>query len=105
MAKQKRQRNRKIKSDVIRTMHIGPATDTPPPAEIVKIVETVSADDRAWFRQHPDVRHFVRAGVQGEFWPIFHQNLLHVVVVQLTPSYRLRVPVLDGEPEGCKGVH
>ncbi len=65
-----------------------------PPAEIAALIDRASEGDRVWFELHPgeDVR--LRPIIDGEFWPNHFDRASHVIVQQVRPGFRLRLPVM-----------
>jgi hypothetical protein len=59
---------------------------------VPKPAEVWSADDRDWFAAHPDRSHRLREAFPGEFSADF-ANCSHVVVEQMEPGARMRVPM------------
>lgn len=51
-------------------------------------------DDRRYFEAHPEATHRVRALVPDEFFPlIVADEYTHVLVTQLAPGLRARLPI------------
>jgi len=83
MGRERRQRGRRI-----------PAPITPPP-EVSAAIDRISENDREWFERHPGVDERIRLAAYGEFWPTFDSaSVLYVIVMQVRPGFRLRVPVI-----------
>jgi hypothetical protein len=83
MGRAKRQRGRRI-----------PAPITPPP-EVSAAIDRISENDREWFERHPGVDERIRLAAYGEFWPTFDSvNVKYVIVRQVMPGFRLRLPVV-----------
>ena len=66
-----------------------------PPAGVSKNIEQATGGDRRWFEEHPGATFRERPAVAGEFWPVFDSHsVLYVIVIQVAPGWRLRLPVV-----------
>ena len=66
-----------------------------PPQEIATAIDRISADDRDWFELHPGAEDRIRPAAAHEFWPTFDSACVkYVIVRQVWPGFRLRLPVL-----------
>ena len=83
MGKTKRQHGRRV-----------PVPITPPP-EISAAIDRISENDRVWFEGHPGVDERIRLAESDEFWPTFDSvDIKYVIVRQVMPGFRLRLPVV-----------
>ena len=75
----------------------------PTPPQFQEIVERVTARDREYFEAHPHETAYSRQYVPGEFWPVqFPQSTL-VIVREIEPGVRARIPILPRVPEDWEG--
>lgn len=66
-----------------------------PPPEIAAAIDRISADDREWFEAHPGVDERIRPAGPHEFWPHFDSaTVKYVIVHQVWPGYRLKLPII-----------
>jgi hypothetical protein len=66
-----------------------------PPQEIATAIDRISADDRDWFDLNPGAQERIRHAAPHEFWPNFDSaGVKYVIVQQVWPGFRLRLPVL-----------
>jgi hypothetical protein len=66
-----------------------------PPAGVADSVDRITGEDRRWFEDHPNATSRTRPAAPGEFWPVFDSaSVLHVIVTQVRPGFRLRSPVV-----------
>ncbi len=56
-------------------------------------IDFASDQDRRWFADHPGGRRYQRAPVEYEF-PELGGPVLYVVVTQIRPGVRVRMPVV-----------
>jgi hypothetical protein len=68
-----------------------------PPAQAA-IVERVMDDDRDWFAAHPERRWRLRQYVPGEGAPLDEPGATDVVVIQIAPGIRIRLPIQCSRP-------
>jgi len=81
-----------------------PTPVTPPP-EIAAAIDRIVADDRDWFDLHPGSKERIRPAAPGEFWPTFDStNVKYVIVRQVRPGFRLRLPALRLHLPGTERV-
>ncbi len=76
-----------------------------PPPEIAAAIDGTSNEDRLWFEANPLAAYRTRPPVPGEFWPTFDAACVaYVIVHQVRPGFRLRVPILRLYPPKTERV-
>jgi hypothetical protein len=71
-----------------------PEIGTPSP-ETAAAIDKITSEDREWFEQNPGASSRTRPAAPGEFSPGMSSDcVVHVLVVQVQPGYRLRLPVV-----------
>jgi hypothetical protein len=69
------------------------------------IIDHTSEADRRWFAIHPGLEGFQRPCVWGEFWPnLYEDEFVTVIVTQLGPGLRSRVPFVTPSPTTSTGM-
>lgn len=66
------------------------------PQAFSDIIETVSSEDRAYFKQHPGHSFYWRPYVPGELWPAILPGDAWIEVRQIRAGSRLRIPHFKG---------
>jgi hypothetical protein len=70
-----------------------------PPRRFRRLMQRVSARDRAYFERRPDVTDYVRPYVPGESWPLVFPAT-HVRVTQIAPGVRTKAFLIVTSREG-----
>lgn len=66
-----------------------------PSREIAAAIDKIRDDDREWFEAHRGVEERIRPAGPHEFWPQFDSaTVKYVIVRQVFPGYRLKLPVI-----------
>ena len=79
--------------------------DAVPDPDFLRALERLSEDDRRWFKARPSRSFRLRKPAKGELEMLGDDRCNHVVVEQLAPGVRARLPVLivGGLPD-CDAV-
>jgi hypothetical protein len=96
---------KKAKKSKPAAMHFDPrGTVVDPPPEVAAVLDRASETDRIWFEQHPgeNVRH--RLPVEGEFWPHSPIWVDLVLVFQVRPGFRHRLPLVRLSGPGTEQI-
>jgi len=64
-----------------------------PPPEALASLDRITTEDRLWFEAHPRAEERIRPPAPGEFWPINSATVAYVIVHQVQPGLRLRLPI------------
>ena len=71
------------------------------PAAIGVVMDPITDADRRWFEEHPGAEQYTRPAIEGEFDPVLDsRTVLYVIVTNLPPAHRLRMPVVLQKPTG-----
>ncbi len=66
------------------------------PVAIGVVMDAMTDIDRRWFEEHPGTQQYTRPAIEGEFVPVVDsRTVLYVIVSQVSPGHRLRMPVGD----------
>jgi hypothetical protein len=66
-----------------------------PPPEIAAAIDRITGEDRDWFKAHPGAESRFRPAAPNEFWPVHSSDCVRqVLVTQVWPGFRLRMPLL-----------